>query len=266
MKTCIIPIIFAILSFSCGNPQRQAERSLKRMNAEQYFESPVQIELANAVEAGDISGIDAAIGRGAKVNASSRQEMTSLFWAMSKKSKAGFERLLEKGADPNFVAKGLGANKEQISVMELAAMAEDPDYLRMALKHGGNPNLIVSDISGETVLFTAIHNHRLENVVVLVNAGSNINHQSKGGDTPIMVASSSTKYDIAYQLMEMGADLSIRHHVMGPGMKWRKNAGSTFAEQMVGFGDRSIRILGKEKEQREWYNKVVSELKRRGLL
>jgi ankyrin repeat protein len=266
MKMTKLFLLLAFLFVSCGNPQHQAARSLKRMKAEDYFDSPAQIELARAVEQGDVAAMDLAIARGAKVNTPSRQQMTPLFWAMSKQNKAGFQRLLEKGADPNFVAKGLGTNKEQISVMELAAMAEDPDFLRMALKHGGNPNLIVSEISDETVLFTAIRNHRPQNVVILANSGSDINHQSKGGDTPIMMASSSTQYDIAYQLMKMGADLSIRHHVMGPDMKWRRNTGRTFAEQMVGFGDRSIRVLGKEREQREWYNKVVAELNRRGLL
>jgi ankyrin repeat protein len=236
------------------------------MKAKEYFAEPAQISLAEAIEKSDSNAIDAAIAGGADVNRVGKDQMTPLVWAIGKQSKAGFERLLERGANPNYVATGLGQHKAQVSAMELTSMAEDTDYLRLALKHGGNPNLIVSQISGETVLYTAIRNSRPKNVALLVNAGSNIDHQSHSGRTPVMRASDVTRYDIAFQLMQMGADLSIRGHVMGKDKKWRRNAGTTFPEQVQQFGDRSIRVLGREREQRPWYEKVVAELKRRGLI
>lgn len=259
----ILVAVCASAVLACSS-QQFASVSLKGMKAENYFESREQVELAQAIGRNDIRGIDAAVAKGANVNGIGREEMTPLAWAFSKQKKESFKRLLEKGADPNFKTKKIAWNNDGQSVMQFAALSEDPDYLRWALQHGGNPN--GPDLfPGKTIIFTAIRNRRPQNVEILAKEGADINRQDKAGFTPIMMAHYDTQYDLVFLLMKLGADLSKRHHLMTPDGD-KKNAGKTLAESIQQFGDRSIRVLGKEKEQREWYDKVVAELKRRGLM
>ncbi|MDP0491325.1 MAG: ankyrin repeat domain-containing protein [Verrucomicrobiota bacterium JB023] len=256
-------MVFGGVFPSCSSEQ-SASSALRSMKPEKYFIIPAQVELAKAVIKQDLQGIDAAIAKGANVNKVGKEEMTPLAWAFSKQKKASFQRLLEKGANPNFKTKKVAWNNDGRSVMQFAALAEDPDYLKLVLKYGGNPNA-PSKARGRTIIYTSIKNHRTQNIKTLVEFGADINHQDEAGFTPIMAAKSLTKYDLVFLLMNLGADLSKRHHLITANGD-KKNGGKTLAESIQHMGDRSIRVLGLEKEQREWYNKVIAELKSRGLL
>lgn len=259
----LVVAIWTTAILACSS-QQSVSISLKGMKAENYFENSVQVELAQAIARNDIRGIDVALANGADANGIGREEMTPLAWALSKQKKESFKRLLEKGANPNFQTKKVAWNNDGQSVIQFAALSEDPSYLRLALQYGGNPNA-PDLLPGKTIIFTAIRNRRSENVEILAKGGADIDWQDKAGFTPIMAAKNDTQYDIVFLLMKLGADLSKRHHLMtSDGDK--KNAGQTLAESIQQHGDRSIRVLSKEKEQREWYDKVVAELRRRGLI
>lgn len=253
-------ILAAILSLgtsalsSCSSPAGRAAGELKHMKAEIYFSDSIQIELIKEVQKGDTAGIDAAISKGADVNKVGQEEMTPLAWAFAKQNKAGYQRLLEKGANPNFQTKKVAWNDQGHSVMEFTALAEDPEYLLLALRHGGNPNAPDS-LSQKTILFTAIRHHRPENVKILVKAGANINQRDKAGFTPLIHAVTGDNYDMAMLLLSLGADATVK-------TPEGKNVGDIVAM----FSDRGIKVLGKENEQKAWYNQFVAELKRRGLL
>jgi ankyrin repeat protein len=249
----LLPLLTGALS-SCWSPAGRAAGELKHMRAEVYFQDPIQIELVKAVQKGDTAGIDAAISKGADVNKLGQEEMTPLAWAFAKQNKVGYQHLLEKGADPNFKTKKKAWNNHGSSIMQFAALSEDPEYLLLALQHKGNPNAPDS-LLGKTILFTAIRNHRPENVKILVRAGADINHQDKAGFTPLMNTVTGDNYDLSMVLLSLGADATIK-------TPEGKNVGDIVAM----FGDRGIKVLGKENEQRAWYNQFVSELKRRGLM
>ena len=233
------------------------------MKPASYFSTAAQIDLAQAISTGDLQGIDTALINGADINKIGKEEMTPLAWAFSKQKITSFERLLEKGANPNFKTKKVGWNNGGSSVMQFAALAEDPDYLKLTLKHGGDVNA-PDLLPGKTIIYTAIRNRRRDNILILAQSGANLNHIDASGATPAMAASRDTQYNLVYLLMSLGADMSIRQIFKDSNGKIHR--GLTLAEQIQNTGDRSIRVLGKEKEQREWYNKVVSRLERQGLM
>lgn len=255
----VIVVILAIwvIQISCVGPSRfSALRALERMKAEDYFEGEVQIAFANAVAHGHERRMREWLDRGADVNIESREGMRPLFWAISKRSVRGFEFLLENGADPNVRAFRDDREDSGLSLMEVAAIAKDPDYLQLALKHGGDPDTkdvrYGSLIAGGTIIYSAIMNHRSENVRLLIASGASIRHEDGSGYTPLMLAANINQYEIAYMLLECGADPTIR-------TKW----GADLASHMVRFGDRGIPRRGK---QRAYYEKVIEELRDRGLL
>lgn len=244
-------------------PQQRAESYLSNMVAEKYFPDRSQLALARAIEAEEIPAIDRAVADGADVNRLGKDEMTPLAWAFTKQKKESFRRLLEKGANPNFKTKKAAWNNDGQSIMQFSAMASDPDYLRLSLKYGGNPNA-PDLLPGKTIIYTAIRNRRPENIRILARSGANLNFQDASGATPAMMAKNDSQFDLVYLLMELGADMKVRQ--VFKDLEGRVHKGWTIGEQIQRTGDRSIKVLGKEKKQRDWYDKVVLELRRRGLM
>ncbi len=276
VKLLITLSIFLIVAPpSCMSFQKSSKNYLKKMKASEYFTSQVQVQLAEAINKDKPDLIDVAVEAGADVNYVGKEEMVPLMWALVKDKKNSFKKLLELGANPNFKTKRTDFNprhkthnsSSETSVMVVASIMEDSYYLSTALKYGGKPNLLSSQTHNETLLFEAIQNHRIDNVKILLDAGANINHQSEDGSTPIFLAKAITRYDLVYLLMQRGADLKHRGHRYSVYDDSRKlNQGPTLGELIDQLGDGSIKVLGVEKEQREWYNKVVAELKRQGLM
>jgi hypothetical protein len=236
---------------SGGEPQSEAWHVLSRMKAKNYFAEPLQVKLAEAVARGKGDQICELVKQGADVNATGRDGMRPLFWAMGKNSLQGFETLLQNGANPNVTAEGLIKGERPPSVMELAAIAESAEYLRLALKHGGNANFLVG-YGDRTIIYEAILNNRTDNVRTLIEAGADLTHRDTAGSPPIMTAAGIKNFDMVYLFLEKGADPKIKD-------KWDRD----LAEMMKTFADRGIKP---NSEQYRWYLKVVAEMKKRGLL
>lgn len=221
------------------------------MKAEDYFTDPLQQKLAQAIARGDAEKISDVIKQGADVNAVGKDRMRPLFWAMAKRRLKEFEILLQHGADPNITAEKISDSDYPLALMELAAIAENPDYLRAALRYKGDPNFVVP-ASERSILYEAIMNERIHNVRLLVENGAKVNVRDSSGESPAMTAASINSYDIVYLLLEKGADPLQQD-------KW----GYDLVKQMKKFGARGI---APESEQYQWYQKVSAELKKRGLL
>lgn len=226
---------------------RAPQRFLRRMDAKEYFGNGADIQLAHALNRGNIGAMQDALDCGADPNALGREGMRPLFWAMAKGSPEGFAFLLENGADPNVVTEEGDARRKPLSVMELAAIAEKPDYLRYALLHGGDPDFSAG-YGKRTILYQAILHGRFQNVQLLVEAGANINHRDIGNKTPLVQAVSGNKYDIALFLLQNGADPTIR-------TAW----GSDVRSYIETFGDRGLRPRS---SQHNYYLQVVEFLKK----
>lgn len=247
----IFVLLMSVFQTSCEGSSSEALKALERMKAKDYFEDQVQIEFATAVAKGNEARMRELLQQGADVNAVGRQEMRPLFWALGKQSLDGFRFLLENGANPNVEAKDLPGEKRPLSLIELAAIAENSDYLRLLLKHGADPNHDVG-YGKRTLIYEAILNNRTENVRLLIEAGANIDHQDLSGSTPMMTAAGIKNFDMVHLLLGKGADVRLEN-------RW----GNDLAWMVMEFGDRGMKKGG---EQYRWYQKVVEELKKRGLL
>jgi ankyrin repeat protein len=65
---------------------------------------------------------------------------------------------------------------------------------------------------GETALFFAIHNFKIDNVATLIKAGADINLQAQNGISPLMKAVQLRRVEITKQLLGAGADARAKNH------------------------------------------------------
>lgn len=146
--------------------------------------------LAVAAETGDVATIDVLVKEGVDVNSRGRANVTPLLHCLWRKNKAGYAALLHHRADPN-VCTRLGS-----AVVHEAAEEPDPFWLRLALEHGANPNLINTGhpyFPNQTPLYYAIAafslgqggslpmSGRIESVRLLIGAGADLNHKDASG-------------------------------------------------------------------------------------
>jgi len=117
------------------------------------------------------------------------------------RNKAGFTRLLEHGADPNITYD------ERYSVMWYLAGSDLSEFLELALEYGGDANWLGGN---STIISPAITFDRVENAKILIEAGADVNFQNRvSGGTPLHAAGGTRHYQIAYLLLEAGADPRI---------------------------------------------------------
>ena len=181
--------------------------------------------LAVAAARGDSERIDDLVAHGADPNARAGNGMTPLMWAIQARNKAGFRRLLLRGADPDYLAPGDTSQGfpelRSVSPIVLAAGdMNDSEWLEILLKHGANPNLVLPKYGGEnttdysagmTPIFDAIDSRRMKNLDLLIKAGTDVNHQDNFGNTPMLHAAWG-RFDVVLRLLEAGADYRIRNN------------------------------------------------------
>lgn len=122
-----------------------------------YFDGKA-FELAIAAEAGDTQAIRRLIkhdGVDPDKTFAKRDGIPLLAWHLRAGSLEGLRALLENGADPNAreVKQANGRELRFNNAMVYAAKMDDPRFLELLLKHGGDPNTRTS--ANETLLFQA---------------------------------------------------------------------------------------------------------------
>lgn len=203
--------VCALVISGCGPSRVHPAGSDDAPKAEVYFKNPDVRSLANAAKREDISAIDKLVAKGVDVNARGAYGVTPLLFAIERKKKAAFKRLLEHGADPNI--------QDEVGDSPMSAAAgdaESSEWLELVLKHKGNPNLVdpkgvFAFEDGRTPLFMAIDALNLRNIDLLLAAGANLDHQDKGGKTPAMVAATISCYAGVYRLLNAGANVHVRN-------------------------------------------------------
>lgn len=211
------------------------------MSLEIMFPDKQVRELAKAAGKGKLEIIDASIEKGVDVNARGKSNATPLFWAMN--NIAGFERLLELGADPNVVFE------DGSSVIHWAVGHKDSRFLMTSLDHGGNPDLVAGWFK-ETPIFEAMGPDNKNKIDILLNAGADINFQASYGNTPIMVAAELGQFDTVFKLLSRGADYTIT-----------MDNGDDLADVIR---DRR-KTMDPENELTRWMERVIEWLKDRGI-
>ena len=219
------------------------------LKAADYFTTAVAVQAAERIRRGDVRGLSRGIAEGLAAGTRGREGMDLLKWSWAWACEGCFELLLRNGAGTGHVQAGRYTGKvEQLflmPIMELAAQSRDSRYLSLLLEHGGDPN--APDVYGnKPIIHGAIIHSRLANVRLLVEAGADI--EAPDGDlaTPLHLAVGIKKYDIAYYLLEQGADPLLED-------EW----GYSVVDTIKLFKDRSVERRG---EMHGWYVKVVERL------
>ncbi len=186
--------------------ERQRQVLVAYMSLETMFPDEDVRALAKAAGRGQTERVDRLVEQGVDVNARGRRNATPLFWAM--RSVKGFRHLLELGADPDVLFDDGG------TVMHWAVVHRNAEFLKLALKYGGNPNL-VGPMDGDTPLFSAMGPDHKDRIPILLDAGADMNAQKNNGDTPMMVAAGLGQFDTVYELLQRGADYGLRNYYTG---------------------------------------------------
>ena len=220
--------------------ERQSKSVLAYMTLETMFPDEKLRSLASAAGDGRVAEVDRLVKSGVDVNGRGTRNATPLFWAM--KSREGFTKLLELGADPNVVFGDGG------SVMHWAARAEDTHLLRGALQHGGDPNLVAGWF-GWTPMFEAIGRNNAS-IELLLDAGANIDARSSIGNTAAMVAAGRGRFDVVYLLLSRGASYSVAN-----------DNGLTLADRVA---DKQGALIPNS-DMDKWLKRVIDWLRERGV-
>ena len=226
---------------------------MRKWRAQDFYKDPRDVKLAEAVARGDKTAIAKLVGEGANVNARGKDGTPLLVWAMAKENVAGFDALVEHGADlkaPIHDAAVAKNSERPRQVIELVVSAFNPEFLRVALKHDFDPDYVPYTPMNETLLFRAILTHAITNAGNLLEAGADINHVNANGTTPLILSQHMRYYEMIVLLLSRGAD----PHIKTPG-------GYDLAGLMKEYGIRGV--SGKEMLH---FRKVVDELKKRNLI
>jgi uncharacterized protein len=147
-------------------------------------------------------------------------------WMVTKDPLPLVKKLLDAGADPNFLINNTPRNRMRegsprityATVIHRAAFAGDLELVKLLLQYGANPHVLSSD--RETTLMAACGNgfilgfhrtkpsaERLETIKLLLQLGEDINAADNYGITPLMMAANFGDVPIVKYLIDQGADL-----------------------------------------------------------
>jgi uncharacterized protein len=194
----LLALFAAIMMLGCGYSGLTREGSMS---------------IWEAVEREDLDAIQAYVDRGGDLDVgASLRGKTPLLHAYIHKKKESYSKLLDLGANPNIICRGV---REVIlphsSVVHHAALDDDPFWLRAALEAGADPDQMNGGkgIQKGRPLRFAIMNNRLENVRLLCQHNANIDAPMDFlGLTALEQAGGAAKFDIVHYLLEQGADFA----------------------------------------------------------
>lgn len=167
--------------------------------------------------AGDAAKVRLLLSKGAKADARSKLGRTPLLIAAYNDGAIEAARLLlEKGADVN------ARDKTGVSVLELAAAANNIEFARILIAKGANVNNV--DELGFTPLLNAAGNgdHNAEMVKLLIEHGAQVNVKSRDTEEvvkngPLMLGhltalqlAAQSNYEATEALLKAGADVNAK--------------------------------------------------------
>ncbi len=194
--------------------------------------------LVKAAVDGDVAKVKRLVSEGANQNHLEPGKVPMLIWTICADSLEGYRALLEAGADPNLGGSGKGLSDikrygapitiyrykwhgktpyvymhEELSAMVLSAALTDPEYLKLAIKHGGDLNAKKGDYGQDRPLLLAADTAQFDNMKILIEAGADINiHDDKyfGNTAAELALNSYERFDIAIWLLEKGYTYDLR--------------------------------------------------------
>jgi hypothetical protein len=259
-KTLLVCLFVAIITTGCD----RSWHSKMNWNAKDFFDDPLVVALCKAIETNDLEEIDRLVADGADINAKGKGNMTPLLWAFPEGKPKTFKRILEHGADPNVkVTDDFNTEKQVVpklllirpgdSVLHLAAKTSRPNYFRYVIQHGGDPNLIGGgELIKRSPLSLAVMSggsDKKQAIQLLIDAGADLDYVDSTERTALSYAISSGHYDLAIQLLNLGASFNVCN-----------DSGDTVIHFILREGER----LPPSQELKEKYSEVLELLKSKG--
>lgn len=160
-----------------------------------------------AAQTGDLTQIARLVSNGADVNARDPHGRTPAHVAAYASHDTALRALAEAGADLNAL------EGQAYDVVTIAAVADDPDLMSLAIDLGNDPGLVTSPYDG-TALIAAAHLGHAEVVRRLIAAGAPLDHVNNLGWTALIEAvilgdGGAYHQAVVRLLIEAGADRSI---------------------------------------------------------
>lgn len=125
--------------------------------------------LFRAAHRGDVDAIERLVAAGADVDARDARGRTPAHVAAFASADAALRALAKAGADMNAL------EHQAYDVVTIAAVANDPDLMSLAIELGNDPALVTSPYDG-TALIAAAHLGHVEVVRRLIAAGAPLDH------------------------------------------------------------------------------------------
>jgi ankyrin repeat protein len=199
MRPIALRKILLVLLAGLAGPGCAKEDLLKhKVDVHEVFPDTRVVELAEAIADNDAKRVH-LLAKSTDLRTRGDKNVTLLEWAIVNQSKRAFEALLEEGADP--ALPGI----DNSTAAHMAAMVNDPYYLRVLLERGLDPNLQDQRIR-EPLLSASLMGAREEQFDALLAAGANPNVSDSMGDTPLHVAAQVNQYRHTLALLKSGAN------------------------------------------------------------
>ncbi|MET0807432.1 MAG: ankyrin repeat domain-containing protein [Pseudoxanthomonas sp.] len=229
----------SLLMVSCAadpiGAKEQTSMSAPRKDAALPFHDPAIKPLAEAVAAGNVARIR-ALASSTDLSAHGDDNVTLLEWAIWNQQPASLSALLDAGANPGL------AGMDDETVAHMAAMVDDPQYLRLLITHKA-PVDIARPGLGWTPLFRTVESRRNPQFDMLVAAGADLHHTDAMGDSLLHIAANVNDAERVLQLLQAGLDPLQANQ-----------RGATFQDALFAGSDARLNASGKAARQkvREW--------------
>lgn len=218
-RSAWIGILVCLLLTACSGLASSDARVGKGLDPQDYFQGPA-LEIARAVDRRDKAALERMIHQQGidpdKLFVTDKSQMPLVAWPVENQDLEGLKLLLEAGANPNarWVSSDPKHPYQRDNAMVLAAMGP-PEYLKLLLEHGGDPDTL--DSSREPLMYTARLANHWDNVKLLVEHGANVNIAMHGDrvDTPAAWYARLGDFEEVYWLLEHGADPTVKLHSPG---------------------------------------------------
>ena len=176
--------------------------------------TPLQL----AVKAEQVAAAQVLLAHGADVNRRDPEGLTPLLCAVEASNRAFVDLLIEMGADVN---AAVHADAPRLrggwyfagqTPLHCAVQRDDVAIVESLLTAGADPNVGGSEARG-TPLHEAVFWPRPQMVKCLIAGGANVNAEDGRGNTALLRAAQSGRWQVVELLAEYGADLTARNHL-----------------------------------------------------
>lgn len=211
MKTKLMTIFFSFLLLSCLNMNRDKPVDKNTLLGYDYrlFQDTPAWELAKAVQDNNKNKIIEILSNDSQLINYQEPKLGSTLLMLTVRNQQfkPFKILLEQNADVNIHNTYDG----QSAIIEACCYSSNNiKFVELLIQNGANVNDVATRETqqelNKSVLMVASRSGKLAFVELLVENGANVNYYNESGQSPLGESVMQDNFDIAYYLLQNGAD------------------------------------------------------------